>query len=218
MLIKSKHLLTAVVKDWSSTQAELRLWKRDDTGWTMVLPPWPGVVGTAGIAWGSGLHGDGRPAGREGPVKREGDGASPAGAFAIRRAYGYAKDASSPLGYQPLDASWKCVDDPASAQYTKIFDAAGMQKDWKSAEEMRRKDELYKWVVDIAHNPSATPGNGSCIFLHVWRGPDSATVGCTAMEEAQLKTLIETLDPTTTYVLLPRAEYDALAAAWGLPR
>lgn len=215
-MIDAPQLVTAIVPDWSSTHAELRLWQRDGAGWKLAMGPWPGVVGTSGTAWGIGLHGTGAPAGREGPMKKEGDGKSPAGAFAIRRAYGYAA-ATSPLGYQVVDESWKCVDDPASAQYTKIFDAAGMKKDWKSAEEMRRKDELYTYVVDIAHNPSAAPGGGSCIFLHVWRGPESATVGCTAMEEAQLKTLIEKLDPRAAYVLLTRTDYDALRESWGLP-
>ena len=83
---------------------------------------------------------------------------------------------------------------------------------------MRRKDELYKWVVELEHNPTATPGAGSCIFLHVWRGPKSATVGCTAMDETVLAELIEDLDASAMYVLLPRAEYDALAAGWDLPR
>ena len=215
--ITSTQLVTAIVPDWTSTHAELRLWQRDGATWKLAMGPWPGVVGTSGTAWGIGEHGNGAPAGHAGPVKREGDGKSPAGVFAFRKSYGYAKSATSPLGYQAVDASWKCVDDPKSSHYTQIFDGDGVTKDWASAEDMRRKDELYTWVVDVAHNPSAAPGGGSCIFLHVWRGPESATVGCTAMEAATLAQLIERLDPKAMYVLLPRAEYDALAGAWGLP-
>jgi hypothetical protein len=39
------------------------------------------------------------------------------------------------------------------------------------------------------------------------------------MAEPQLTKLIASLDPKAApvYVLLPRAEYDALAPAWGLP-
>ena len=217
-LITSHQVLTAIVSDWDATNAELRLWHRDGATWKLDRGPWPGVVGLAGSAWGIGLHGTGAPAGHDGPVKREGDKKSPAGAFAIRKSYGYAAAKDTQLGYQQVDGAWKCVDDPKSTHYTKIFDASGTQKDWASAEDMHRKDELYTWVVDVAHNPDASPGNGSCIFLHVWRGPESATVGCTAMEEAQLSSLIGSLEPSATFVLLPRAEYDALATTWGLPR
>ena len=72
-------------------------------------------------------------------------------------------------------------------------------------------------IIDIAHNPAATPGAGSCIFFHVWRGPAAGTVGCTAMPEPALAQLIAGLDPTAVYVLLPRAEYGAFAEPWGLP-
>jgi D-alanyl-D-alanine dipeptidase len=156
---------------------------------------------------------------RPGPVKREGDGRSPAGAFAMRGSYGYAKapPPGTRLSYVPLDERWKCVDDPASKHYDRILDRTTVAPDWKSAEEMRRADELYAWVVDVAHNPAHAPGAGSCIFLHVWRGEGSATAGCTAMDERKLAALLATLDPSAVFVLLPRAEYEALAPAWGLP-
>ena len=43
-------------------------------------------------------------------------------------------------------------------------------------------------------------------------------MGCTAMAEPKLAQLIGELDPRAVFVLLPRAEYDALAPRWGLPR
>jgi zinc D-Ala-D-Ala dipeptidase len=216
-LVTANQLVTAIVPDWTSTHAELRLWQRDGQVWKLAMGPWQGVVGTSGTAWGIGLHGDGAPAGRSGPMKHEGDGKSPAGVFALRGSFGYATTATSTLPYQPVTKDWKCVDDPRSKHYNVILDTRTTDIDWKSAEEMRRPDELYKWGVDVAHNPSATPGAGSCIFLHVWRGPDSATVGCTAMEEQMLERLIGRVDGSTVFVLLPRAEYTALAEMWGLP-
>ena len=89
--------------------------------------------------------------------------------------------------------------------------------DWRSAEDMRRTDDAYRWVVEVAHNPARTAGDGSCIFLHVWHGPGSSTVGCTAMPEDRLAALMAALAPASVFVLLPRAEYDALAPAWHLP-
>jgi hypothetical protein len=37
------------------------------------------------------------------------------------------------------------------------------------------------------------------------------------MDERKLAELIATLDPSAVFVLLPRAEYAALAPAWALP-
>jgi len=217
---ETRTLITGITEGWDSASATLRLWHRDGDGWRPDGTPWSGVLGHAGAAWGRGLHGDGAPAGHAGPVKAEGDGRSPAGAFGLRGAYGYA--AASPGGalpYTPVDASWHCVDDPASRQYGRIVDARTVAMDWSSSEPMRRSDALYTWVVDIAHNPGAVRGGGSCIFFHVWHGPKAGTAGCTAMPRPAIERLIAALDPADrpVYVLLPREEYAALAPAWHLP-
>ena len=213
------ELLTAITDDWTSTHATLRLWRREGNTWRALGDPWPAVIGATGAAWGVGLHGKGAPAGRSGPVKHEGDRKSPAGMFELTASYGYA---SAPpdgthLHYTQTDASWMCVDDAASRHYGEILRAAPGEVDWRSAEHMHRPDALYTWVIDIAHNPAHARGAGSCIFLHEWAGPGTTTVGCTAMAEPALAHLLATLDPHARYVLLPRAEYRALARAWDLP-
>jgi zinc D-Ala-D-Ala dipeptidase len=197
------------------------LYRRDPGGaWTQVRR-WNGVLGHTGLGWGRGLHGLSPPADRTGPIKKEGDGKSPAGVFGLGGSYGYAAapPAGAKLAYTQVDASWKCVDDGASASYNRIVDADAVETDWKSAEEMRRKDALYTWVIDVAHNPARTAGDGSCIFLHVWRRAGEGTVGCTAMTQPDLEALLADLDAAQRPVLvqLVAADYDALAAAWQLP-
>jgi D-alanyl-D-alanine dipeptidase len=145
---------------------------------------------------------------------------SPAGVFAFRSVYGYADDA--PKAWRmPYEQSTdlECIDDPASEHYTKIVDRKQVASDWQSAEEMHRDDGLYEWVLDVAHNVDGKPGAGSCIFLHVWSGPESTTAGCTAMDKPKLEALLGKLDPAAKplFVLLPRSEYTAVATAWGLP-
>lgn len=220
-IAQARQLVVGVVDGWDTTAATLRRFERAGQGWRAVGDPWPAVIGRNGLAWGRGLHGDGAPGGAAGPLKREGDGRAPAGAFAITDSYGYAPGAVSGARttYHALDAGWRCVDDPASTHYNRVFDAAGAPVDWTSAEEMRRPDALYTWVIEIAHNAHAVAGGGSCIFFHVWSGAGSSTAGCTAMAQDQIEALLAWLDPAAhpAYVLLPRAEYDARAAAWGLP-
>jgi D-alanyl-D-alanine dipeptidase len=212
----TKQLVTAIVDDWSATHARVALWQRTATGWQRTGDEWPAVIGKTGAAWGTGMH----PMGGEGPMKREGDQKTPAGVFGFRTAYGYAEE--PPKGWRmPYEASadLECIDDPGSEHYTKIVDRKQVASDWESAEQMRRDDALYEWVLDVAHNADATPSGGSCIFLHVWSGPESTTAGCTAMDKAKLEGLLAKLDPASRplFVLLPKAEYSAVASAWGLP-
>jgi L,D-peptidoglycan transpeptidase YkuD (ErfK/YbiS/YcfS/YnhG family) len=208
-LARSTQLVTAVVDDWRATHATLQLWQRTgaDAAWQAVGAPWPGVIGKAGAAW---------PRDR-----REGDGTSPAGAFPLSRVFGYA--AAPPPGarlpYTQSDASWRCVDDARSPHYAQIVSTRDTPADWTSAEDMRRGDELYTWVVEVGFNRARVLDAGSCIFLHVWRDAATPTVGCTAMPEPALARVIATLDPAAApmFVLLPRSEYDARVAEWNLP-
>jgi D-alanyl-D-alanine dipeptidase len=215
-------LVTSITPDWDATTGELAVYRRDAStaAWRRDRA-WPATVGHAGLAWGAGLHGAGAPSDRDGPVKREGDGKAPAGAFTLDAAYGYAAapPAGTRLRYTAVDPTWHCVDDPKSRSYNKIVDEDDVAKDWSSAEDMRRDDALYTWVVDVGHNRAATPGGGSCIFLHVWSGPKGPTLGCTSMAKPALEKLLVDLDPAAHPVLvqLTAAEYDALASAWQLP-
>ena len=71
----------------------------------------------------------------------------------------------------------------------------------------------------IEHNPKAEPGQGSCIFAHLWRQSGEATAGCTAMEPGRMQALLGWLDPSAhpLFVLLPEADYARLQERWGLP-
>jgi D-alanyl-D-alanine dipeptidase len=220
------QVLVGIADGWDAVAVELALFARDGAGWRRIGEPWTGVLGAGGAGWGRGLHGDGAPAGAAGPIKREGDGRAPAGAFALGPSFGYAAAAvpGARLPYRALAPSWVCVDDPASARYNQVFDGAGVARDWASAETMRRRDELYRWVVEVGHNGAGVtgaprPGAGSCIFLHVWRDAADGTAGCTAMPRDRLEALLAALDPAArpAYVLLPRDAHAALRAAWGLP-
>jgi D-alanyl-D-alanine dipeptidase len=214
------QLLTVVSDYWGAYRATLRRYERfGGTRWTEVGVPVEVVLGHAGYGWGRGLHGNGAPQGRAGPIKREGDGRSPAGVFDLGPTYGYDPSSATPLAYVESTSALRCVDDPASPHYNRIVSTSEHAPDWQSAELMRREDDLYEIAIVIAHNAAPpTPGNGSCIFLHVWEGPDVAVRGCTAMAKPELQALSEWLEPgSAALVALPESEYDALQAAWSLP-
>ena len=65
-----------------------------------------------------------------------------------------------------------------------------------------------------------TPGAGSAIFIHVWRGDGAkATAGCTSVSDADIESLVSWLDPATkpVYALLSADQYELHQKAWGLP-
>ena len=100
------------------------------------------------------------------------------------------------LPYLPLTPTSCGVDDPRSKFYNQVVDSSRVEADWGSCEIMLRSDDLYRWGAFIAYNPARKPQAGSCIFLHVWNGPESSTAGCTAMAEDDLKSLLAWLDPS----------------------
>lgn len=210
------QLVVVTTADWSATTAQLQRWQRAPGGpWQPVAEPTAAVVGKGGLGWGLGLH----PPGLAGPTKAEGDGRAPAGLFTLGPAY--AKGGTAPAGARmtvaPVSGNL-CVDDPASSAYNRIVPAT-TPKDWGSAEVLERKDWLYDWLVVAGHNPDARPGAGSCIFVHVWRAADKATVGCTAAPAEQVSGLIGWLDPAAAPLLvqLPAAVYAERRQAWALP-
>jgi L,D-peptidoglycan transpeptidase YkuD (ErfK/YbiS/YcfS/YnhG family) len=218
---EAQQLVLVITPDWNSSRGTLRTYSRDARGWHAASDALPAVIGRAGSAWGIGLH----PL-QPGPIKREGDGRSPAGVFAIGTAFGYADSASTGLPYLALNADDYCVDVSGSPLYNRIVDArdVGTAAVAGSTEPMRRDlhangDDAYKIGFVIEHNPHGEPGAGSCIFAHLWKSADSSTSGCTAMTEPAMRALLGWLQPREhpVFVLLPRAEYERLRAAWNLP-
>lgn len=237
----SRQLVLVVTDAWTATGGQMQRYARRDGAWETVGDAVPTVVGRGGLGWGRGLH-TGAEALRNDPSKREGDGRAPAGAFRLTAAFGYAQSERTGLPYIPTDADTECVDDPVSGAYNTVVERPGRPSrqrptpprvDWNSHEEMRRSDHIYRIGAVVAHNgpgvaasllPAArgaapVPGGGSCIFLHVWRTPTTATSGCTAMPDQALATTLAWLDAAADPVLvqLPRAAYERLAAAWALP-
>ena len=85
----------------------------------------------------------------------------------------------------------KCIDDDDSTFYNKSVDRLTTNHDWLSAETMRRKDNFYKYVIEVGYNQRSMKGNGSGIFLHIGRNSETTTSGCTAMNEQDIKWLIK---------------------------
>ena len=212
--------MLVVTPAWDSTSGTLRRFERDRARgpWRAVGDVVPVVVGRTGVAWDDSRA---TPAAGE-PVKREGDGRSPAGAFALDTAFGFDVRQVVPwvrLPYVQLRTTTECVDDVRSTHYNTIVDRDSVSRvDWSSAERMRQIEQ-YAYGVHVAYNAPPRPARGSCIFLHIWAGPGSVTAGCTAMDADALKALLGWIDPQRGPMLvqLPASALARLRKEWSLP-
>jgi D-alanyl-D-alanine dipeptidase len=217
------QLVVVTTPSWDATTGVLRRFARDgfQTPWRQVGALVPVVVGRAGLAWGL----DGAPTSTvlDGPRKREGDGRAPAGMFPLDTAFGFDPAAASAwvrLPYAPLAESSECVDDVGSRYYNTVVRRDSVPAvDWTSAERMRSIDQ-YKLGVIVGYNARPpVAGRGSCIFLHIWAGPDKPTSGCTAMPERDLSELMLWLDRARRPMLaqFPEEEYARARTSLSLP-
>ena len=223
----STQMLVVTTPEWNAVSGGLQRYQRSQPSgrWKRVGEPVAIVVGKNGLGWGAGVEatGGGSVGGADDPVKHEGDGRSPAGAFRISAGFGYAEAAPSgwKLSYIRLTPGIECVDDAASHYYNKVVDRGTVTPDWNSSEHMASTGEYYRWGAVVDHNVNpAVPGGGSCIFIHIWGGPGEGTTGCTAMAQGTLEPILAWLDPAAKPVLvqLPVGEYRRVRKRWKLPR
>ena len=182
----ARQLIVVSTRSWSDTSGTLQRFERRQSSesWRAVGPAISVKVGSAGMAWGLGLH----PNPPGGPRKIEGDKRAPAGIFRLPTAFGFdAKPEGVTLPYLRVVPGIEGVDDPKSRFYNQLVDRADIAKpDWHSSEKMHAVGQEYRLGIFVAHNPNAIPGQGSCIFLPVWKNPNHATTGCTAMPLAAI--------------------------------
>jgi L,D-peptidoglycan transpeptidase YkuD (ErfK/YbiS/YcfS/YnhG family) len=127
--------------------------------------------------------------------KVEGDGATPAGDYPLRRLYFRNDRLVLPkvaLPARPIAEHDGWCDDPRSPAYNRLV---RVPNEW-SHEKMWREDGLYDLVVVVGYNDDPPEGEwGSAIFLHVARDDYSPTRGCVAFARNDLLELVTLLRP-----------------------
>jgi L,D-peptidoglycan transpeptidase YkuD (ErfK/YbiS/YcfS/YnhG family) len=133
--------------------------------------------------------------------KREGDGATPAGRFPLRRLLWRADRLARPataLPTAPIDSADGWCDDPTHADYNRQVRLPHPAR----AERLWREDGLYDLVVVLGHNDDPpVAGHGSAIFLHVARPDYAPTLGCVALARADLLDMLRDCRPGLMLVL-----------------
>jgi len=129
--------------------------------------------------------------------KREGDGATPRGAFRLKRLWWRADRHPRPATLLPArrigsDDGW--CEDPADRHYNRPVKLPPKS----TADRLARPDRLYDFIIEIDHNTRPrVAGRGSGVFIHVARPGLAPTAGCVALELNSLRRLLARLGPRT---------------------
>ena len=188
---ESAQLLLVVGQPSPSTTVRIYAFDKNGDEWTPPFSPLEGMIGRNGFA--------------EPGEKKEGDGMTPSGVYPLRRAFGSAPEIHTKLQYRQATTNDIWVDDPESLDYNRWV--AKDRTDAASFEELRRKDGRYKYAVVIEYNTDpVVRGNGSAIFLHLWKKRGMPTSGCVAVAEEDLVRILEWLDPVRNPLIVMGTE------------
>jgi L,D-peptidoglycan transpeptidase YkuD (ErfK/YbiS/YcfS/YnhG family) len=136
-------------------------------------------------------------------AKREGDGATPIGLFALRRLLYRADRLDRPhtglsVSVIEPDSGWS--DDPRDALYNRPVTLPHPY----SHERLWREDGLYDLIVPLGYNDDPpVPGLGSAIFLHCARPDYGPTQGCVALARPDLLALLAGFGAGTRLEIAP---------------
>jgi L,D-peptidoglycan transpeptidase YkuD (ErfK/YbiS/YcfS/YnhG family) len=178
--------ITVVAPSRRSTVASLAL---QECG-RRVLGPWRARVGRGGLS----AH------------RREGDGTTPLGTFALGpTVYGLDPDPGVAYRYHRLVCGDWWDEDPRSPGYNTFRHVrCGASPPFGGdSEALWRETVAYREFAVVEYNtPPAVPGRGSGIFLHDDTG--SATNGCVSLPRPELLRLLRRLRPGATISIRTR--------------
>jgi L,D-peptidoglycan transpeptidase YkuD (ErfK/YbiS/YcfS/YnhG family) len=153
--------------------------EKKDENWVLKFDPVEVGVGKNGFA--------------EPLNKREGDGKSPTGIFRLGKLYSYEKQLNTLLENQQTTSDDKWIDDPNSEDYNTYVKGA---TNAKSYENLLLQNDAYKYCMVVEYNTNPViKGNGSAIFFHLGVKKPYFTAGCVAIDEDNMKSIVNWLDP-----------------------
>ncbi|MDX2073079.1 MAG: L,D-transpeptidase family protein [Alphaproteobacteria bacterium] len=146
--------------------------------------------------------------------KKEGDGCTPTGTFALRECWFRMDRMESPRTKLPLklirpEDGW--CDDVRSSEYNKHIKITGDRLQvtegtpkpaalnlQPSFEHLWRDDHVYDLIVPLGYNDDpVVPGRGSAIFMHVAHGDYRGTEGCIALAKEDMLEVLKVCSVST---------------------
>lgn len=182
----SRQVIFACTDSLETSRAEVHTFEKENGQWKKVFDPMKAVIGSGGFSYN----------------KTEGDKKSPVGAFPVFRCFGRHENPGTRLIYTKFNDGDYWVDDVNSPYYNTYQKGPACGR-WNSAEDLYGTGEPYKYFIVIEYNTKErVAGTGSAIFMHIWRGEDMPTAGCTAVSEKDLLKIMKWLDPSLNPLIL----------------
>jgi L,D-peptidoglycan transpeptidase YkuD (ErfK/YbiS/YcfS/YnhG family) len=129
--------------------------------------------------------------------KREGDGATPIGCFALRRLWYRADRSKRPQTGLPVRVT-RLQDGWCDATIHPRYNRAVVLPFHASHERMWRADAVYDYVIEIGWNDRpVVKGRGSAIFFHLARPGFTPTEGCVAVSRADMLKMLRLITRQT---------------------
>jgi L,D-peptidoglycan transpeptidase YkuD (ErfK/YbiS/YcfS/YnhG family) len=128
-------------------------------------------------------------------VKREGDGATPIGRFAMRQVLYRADRRPRPRTSLPLHAirsfdGW--CEEPSAPNYNRLVKLTPRHQ----GDRLTRDDQLYDLMIVLGYNDvPRVRGRGSAIFVHLARDGFTPTAGCIGLARPDLLMLLAHAKP-----------------------
>ena len=183
----ARQLITVEAKLARTTFAELRTWRKVDGCWVAAAGPYTARLGKNGLS----------------ANRREGDGTTPTGTYAIGRTmYGNEANPGVRFRYRRLRCGDWWDEDPSSPTYNSFQHVAcGTEPPFAGASEgMWQQPRPYPYLAVVEYNMRpAVPGKGSGIFLHAQTG--GPTIGCISLRKDQLRAVLRWLRPRDAPVI-----------------
>lgn len=130
--------------------------------------------------------------------RREGDGTTPVGDFALPLAFGIRENPGTAL-------PWKKV--TARSYWADAGNVWAESKEPIPGEHLASYDPQYRYAVFIAFNADPfVPGKGSAIFLHVKNDTSWKTAGCVSVTEKNMIWLLRRLRPGARMLIVKEPE------------
>lgn len=186
VILQQKAKQRIIVTSTAKTTATVQLQQLEGTKWKNVYQSYKAVIGKNGVG-----------------KTKEGDGKTPTGMFELGTAFGWGPTIAN-LNY-PFKKStshdyW--VDDATSNDYNQWVNFSGNPNTkWKSFEKMTHP--LYKYGVVVRYNDDpVVSGKGSAIFLHLKNSSTKYTLGCIALNEKDLTTILKWLNKDKNPIII----------------
>jgi L,D-peptidoglycan transpeptidase YkuD (ErfK/YbiS/YcfS/YnhG family) len=192
------QVVTVEADGYSTATATVDAFERVGGRWQQDFGPIQAAIGYNGLA----------PYGQ----KREGDGRTPTGIFALGPMFGVLPDPGVHFPYQQVNPSDVWVDDPKSADYNREEQlpddgrwrptvCIGSDGCYSGAEPMYNPTSYdYAAVIEYNVDP-VVADDGSAIFFHV-STPGQPTVGCVAIPIGTLVSVLDWLQPSAHPVIV----------------